>query len=70
MDNISILHFNDYAMVRMKQTYSSNLVDDTGLKTLYVKTNDNNEWKIIKELWEKYTPSKSLASSKTNEYFE
>ncbi len=61
----SILSTEDYAVVHIQQDYRSNVINDIGKKTLYLKKNTNYDWKIVGELWSKveddnvaFTPSK------------
>lgn len=64
-DFISIMSTEQYAVVQLQQDYRSSVINDIGKKTLYLKKNDNYEWKIVGELWAKaddnhlaFTPSK------------
>lgn len=52
-DHISVLRSHDYVVVTMKQDYSSDIIKDTGKKTLYLKLDENYEWKIVAEQWSK-----------------
>lgn len=51
--NISILHQKNHAVVHLQQDYSSDLIQDVGRKTLYLKKDENYDWKIIAEHWSK-----------------
>jgi len=51
INNLSILQYNNYAVVTMEQDYKSDLIQDIGKKVLYLEKNDNYEWKIISENW-------------------
>ncbi|MGE3608539.1 MAG: L,D-transpeptidase family protein [Bacteriovoracaceae bacterium] len=62
---LSILATEEYAVVQLQQDYRSSIINDIGKKTLYLKKNDNYDWKIVGELWDKvdhkqvaFTPSK------------
>lgn len=64
-DYLSILANENYAVVTLQQEYHSNVINDTGKKTLYMKKDANYDWKIVGELWEKvdhepakFTPAK------------
>lgn len=54
IDSASILTAEGYAVVTLRQDYRSVVINDIGKKTLYLKQDDNYEWKIVAELWEKY----------------
>ena len=68
--NISILSFNDYVVVQMEQKYVSNTINDSGKKTLYLKKNQNYEWKIVAELWSKIPEDKKAAFVPMNRFFK
>ncbi|MCB9091173.1 MAG: L,D-transpeptidase family protein [Halobacteriovoraceae bacterium] len=71
MHNVSILKHKDYAVIKMKQSYRSNLLDDTGLKTIVVKRNRNYKWEIIEESWSRINKSDSeLAFTPSLRYFK
>lgn len=64
-DFTSIFFNSDYAVVHLQQDYRSTVINDIGKKTLYLKKDDNYEWKIVGEVWSKvegglvaFTPSK------------
>jgi murein L,D-transpeptidase YafK len=64
-DFISIMSTDQYAVVHLQQDYRSNVINDIGKKTLYLKKDSNYDWKIIGELWSKadqnrlaFTPGK------------
>lgn len=59
--NISILAHEDYAVVTLEQDYASQLVQDIGKKTLYLKKDENYDWKIVSEQWSKLDPRDELA---------
>lgn len=49
--NLSILQYNNYAVVTMEQDYKSDIIQDIGKKILYLEQDDSYEWKIIAENW-------------------
>jgi murein L,D-transpeptidase YafK len=49
LNNITILFHKDYAEVRMVQRFQSNLMDDSGKKTLILKQDPTYQWKIVHE---------------------
>lgn len=49
----SIIVTDQYAFVQLQQDYKSQIINDIGHKTLYLKKNSHYDWKIITELWEK-----------------
>lgn len=53
LDFISIMANLDYAVVHLQQDYRSQVINDIGKKTLYLKKDANYEWKIVGELWSK-----------------
>lgn len=70
MSNISILMNKDYAVVTMKQDYSSPVVNDIGKKVLYFQRNSEYEWKIVSEQWSKLSePVPSLAFTPKMRFF-
>jgi murein L,D-transpeptidase YafK len=68
--NISILSFHDYIVVQMEQKYVSNTINDSGKKTLYLKKNQNYEWKIVAELWSKIPEDKKTTFVPMNRFFK
>lgn len=68
-DGISILQANDYAVVTLRQNYRSTVINDIGKKTLYLIKDDNYNWKIIAELWEKIPEDLSLTFSPSQRFF-
>ncbi len=65
LEFISIMANLDYAVIQMQQNYQSSIINDIGMKTLYLQKDANYEWKIVGELWSKaghssiaFTPSK------------
>jgi murein L,D-transpeptidase YafK len=50
---VSILATNEYAVVQLQQNYQSTVINDIGKKILYLKKNQNYDWKIVGELWQK-----------------
>jgi murein L,D-transpeptidase YafK len=69
-DYISILNFDDYAVATMKQDYQSEVINDVGKKTLYLKKDQNYNWRIVGELWEKYTDKNNIAFSPSQRFFQ
>lgn len=67
--NISILAFNDYVMVQMEQKYVSNTINDSGKKILFLKKNENYDWKIIYEQWSKLPENKENNFTPAQRYF-
>ncbi len=51
--NLSILKAKNYAVATFIQNYKSNTIQDTGLKTVYLKRDDYYNWKIVSETWRK-----------------
>lgn len=54
-----------YAVVQLQQDYRSMVINDIGKKVLYLKKDENYDWKIVGELWTKiegqnvaFTPAK------------
>jgi murein L,D-transpeptidase YafK len=69
LDFISILANSEYAVVQLQQDYQSNVINDIGKKTLYLKKDANYDWKIVGELWSK-TGHKSVAFSPSKRFFK
>lgn len=65
ISNVSILTFEKYAVVQFEQYYKSKTIDDTGLKFLYLKKDDNYKWKIYAEIFKKSDRPISLTSAFT-----
>lgn len=53
LDNMSILQAKNYAVVTFTQKYTSNVINDSGKKLLYLKQDDSYNWKIVSEVWTK-----------------
>ena len=53
LNNISILQSKNYAVVTFTQTYQSNTINDTGRKLLYLRQDENYNWKIVSEVFTK-----------------
>jgi murein L,D-transpeptidase YafK len=51
--NISVLRHKNYAVINLIQHFQSNLMNDSGKKTLYLIQNEKYEWKIVHEYWKK-----------------
>ena len=59
IDFISIMSNQEYAVVHLQQDYRSSIINDIGKKTLYLKKDNNYDWKIVGELWSKTSHSSS-----------
>jgi murein L,D-transpeptidase YafK len=53
-DGLSIFMSSHYAVAFMRQNYKSAIINDIGKKTLYLKKDDNYNWKIVAELWDRF----------------
>lgn len=67
LDFISIFATKEYAVVHLQQDYKSAIINDIGKKTLYLKKDQNYDWKIVGEVWTQvednmvaFTPSKKF----------
>lgn len=69
LDFISIMSNSEYAVVHLKQNYQSSIINDIGKKTLYLKKDDNYDWKIVGELWSK-TESANIAFTPSKRFFK
>ena len=67
--DISVLHNGQYVVATMEQDYNSPFIQDIGKKTLYLKRNDQYEWKIVAEEWSKIEEQRSLAFTPKMRYF-
>lgn len=67
--NVSILAHEDYVVVTMEQDYNSQLVQDIGKKTLYLRKNPDYDWKIVAEQWNKLEPENRLAFVPSMRFF-
>lgn len=65
-----LLSYQGYAVARFKQDYRSEVINDIGVKTLYLKKDENYNWKIIAETWSKLENQDSIAFSPDNHYFK
>lgn len=68
-DFISIMANEKYAVVHLRQSYKSSIINDTGKKTLYLMKNSNYDWKIVGELFDK-NEGQNIAFSPQNRYFK
>jgi murein L,D-transpeptidase YafK len=59
--HISMMQFNDYAVVTMEQDYRSSLIQDIGKKTLYLKQDASYNWKIISEQFNRLPDETNIA---------
>lgn len=53
LSNLSVLIHQNYSVVQFIQDYSSNKINDSGKKTLYLKKDNNYQWKIVAEYFDK-----------------
>ncbi len=53
LDHISILKSKNYAVITFTQTYQSKTINDTGRKLLYLRQDENYNWKIVSEVFTK-----------------
>ncbi len=53
IDNYSILKSKNYTVVTFTQKYQSNTINDSGKKLLYLKQDENYNWKIVSEIFTK-----------------
>ncbi len=53
LDHVSILKSKNYAVITFTQSYQSNTINDTGRKLLYLRQDDNYNWKIVSEVFTK-----------------
>ena len=59
LKNISIFKNKDHARIVFSQHYKSNRINDTGKKTLHLIRNNNYEWEIISEYWNRLNENES-----------
>lgn len=67
LDHISIFISGKSAVINLMQNYHSNLVSDTGKKTLYLMQDEKYQWKIIGEVWSKI--NHQIADLQPQNYF-
>jgi murein L,D-transpeptidase YafK len=67
--DVSILHNGEYVVVTMVQDYNSPFIKDIGKKTLYLKKNENYEWKIVSEDWSKLNEEQNIAFTPKMRFF-
>lgn len=53
LDRISILKSKNYAVITFTQSYQSKTINDTGRKILYLRQDENYNWKIVSEVFTK-----------------
>ncbi len=63
--NVSILSTGKYSLINFRQIYNSSTINDIGRKTLYLKRNEDYEWKIISEKWSKRGIDKDIEQQKS-----
>jgi murein L,D-transpeptidase YafK len=68
-DGVSILQANNYAVVTLRQDYRSDVINDIGKKTLYLIKDQNYDWKIVAELWEKLPQNMNLSFTPSQRFF-
>lgn len=69
IDAVSALVAENYAVVTLRQDYRSAVINDTGKKTLYLLQDENYDWKIVAELWEKAPEKNDLAFTPSMRFF-
>jgi murein L,D-transpeptidase YafK len=67
--NTSALYFRDYAVVTLKQDYSSDTIQDVGKKVLYLKRDPNYNWKIVAEQWYALDSNEDIAFTPSMRFF-
>ncbi|MBD63935.1 MAG: hypothetical protein CME62_01910 [Halobacteriovoraceae bacterium] len=68
--NISALTYKNYAVVTIEQDYSSDVIQDIGKKTLYLKKDENYQWKIVFEGFQKIKEQSNIAFTPSMRFFE
>lgn len=69
LDFISIFATEQYAVVHLQQDYRSVIINDIGKKTLYLKKDQNYDWKIVGEVWSRVDEN-LLAFSPSKRFFK
>jgi murein L,D-transpeptidase YafK len=69
-DFLSIMTNENYAVVTLQQDYRSNVINDIGRKTLYLKKDNNYDWKIVGELWSRVDPMRDIAFTPSKRFFK
>lgn len=69
LDFISIFATEQYAVVHLQQDYRSVVINDIGKKTLYLKKDQNYDWKIVGEVWSRVDEN-LLAFSPSKRFFK
>ena len=69
LDFISIFATEQYAVVHLEQDYKSVVINDVGKKTLYLKKDQNYDWKIVGEVWSRVDEN-LLAFSPAKRFFK
>lgn len=69
LNNLSIIQFNDYAVVTMEQNYQSEIIQDIGKKILYLQKDAGYEWKIIAENWYRLPENYGVAFEPNQRFF-
>ncbi len=68
-DFISMFATEQYAVVHLQQDYRSVVINDIGKKTLYLKKDQNYDWKIVGEVWSRVDEN-LLAFSPSKRFFK
>lgn len=68
--NISALTYKNYAVVTIEQDYTSEVINDIGKKTLYLKKDQNYQWKIVHEGFQKLTEEANIAFTPSMRFFD
>ena len=70
IDFVSILANEKYAVVHFRQSYKSSIINDSGKKTLYLMKDQNYDWKIVGEQFDKSATQRDVAFTPQNRYFK
>jgi murein L,D-transpeptidase YafK len=70
IDSISVLFAEGYAVATLRQDYRSVIINDTGKKTLYLRQDDNYDWKIVAEIWQQYPEESNVAFTPSARFFK
>lgn len=69
LNNLSILQYNDYAVVTMEQDYKSDIIQDIGKKIIYLQKDASYNWKIIAENWYRLPENYGVAFEPNQRFF-
>lgn len=67
--NLSLIEHNGYAFAIFVQGYKSATIDDEGKKVLVFKLDENYNWKIMVERFQKDFSGRNVAFTPSNRYF-